>query len=75
MTYVCLVNIHSTCDQILDSGVANHITCCHTHLHYLTSCHITICLPNGHFTVVKFKGRVQLTSDITLYDVLHIPEF
>lgn len=75
LTSVCLVNCHASRDWILDSGATDHITCCHDILTDLSSCDIDICLPNGEYTKVKLKGTIVLTSEITLYDVLLVPNF
>ena len=61
---------------MIDIGESNHIVCS---IQLLTSCteisHIKVELPNGEAAVVTHIGTIQLSSHITLTNVLCVPSF
>ena len=61
---------------MIDIGASNHIVCS---IQLLTSyteiSHIMVELPNGEATVVTHIGTIQLSSHITLTNVLCVPLF
>lgn len=66
----------SLSDWIIDSGASHHVT--HNRSLYsdyqpLENTFVT--LPNGYTVKISGTGYVQLTDAISLYSVLHIPEF
>ena len=62
---------------VVDSGASDHIT---PHLH-LFKCYTQmtqrcfITMPNGKKVQIKHIGIVELSTNLTLHDVLHVPEF
>ena len=62
---------------IVDSGATDHITphlhLFHTHTKVSRPCYIT--MPNGQQLQVKNIGTVMLSLNITLQEVLDVPEF
>jgi len=73
----CLLSTKPELSWIVDSGASNHIT---PHLHLFKSytpvihgCFIT--MPNGKKVQIKHIGRVELSTNLTLHDVLHEPDF
>lgn len=75
MSSISLVNGHTSNDWILDTGATDYITCNKNNLTNITHCSVNICLPNGHFALVKHKGTIHLFNHLTLYEVLLNPEF
>lgn len=71
----CFVNAYST--WILDSGASDHM--CHNRNLFVQTqtlsspYHIT--LPNGHVVTVTQTGNIQISPDILLKHVLHVPHF
>ncbi|KAL2923679.1 Retrovirus-related Pol polyprotein from transposon TNT 1-94 [Bienertia sinuspersici] len=63
---------------LLDSGATDHV-CTSLDLfdsyHSLSDTNDTITIPDGRRVVVKHKGAVKLNNNITLMDVLHVPDF
>lgn len=60
---------------ILDSGATHHIT---PYLHLVDSpipVHSTLHLPNGEMSIVTHIGKVTLSQNIVLKDVLVVPTF
>ena len=61
---------------MIDIGASNHIVCS---IQLLTSyteiSHIMVELPNGEAAVVTHIGTIQLSSHITLTNVLCVPSF
>jgi len=73
----CLLTSRPGCKWIIDSGATDHIT---PHLHLFCSyqavsslCFIT--MPNGEQVQVRHIGDIQLSLNITLQGLLHVPEF
>ena len=62
--------------QILDSGVTNHMTSLPNHLSSYTPCpsNKKISTADGSMMTVAGQGEVQISSSITLKNVLHIPK-
>lgn len=61
---------------VIDNGASGHIVCS---MQLLTSVsemsHIMVELPNGEAAVVTHIGTIQLSSHITLTNVLCVPSF
>ena len=61
---------------VIDTGATNHIVCL---MHLLTSftaiSHTVVELPNGEAALVTHVGTLQLSSHITLTNVLCVPSF
>ncbi|XP_025983417.1 uncharacterized protein LOC114385294 [Glycine soja] len=61
---------------ILDSGATDHVSSSLTNFHsYHQINPITVKLPNGHLVYATHLGTVQLSTFITLIDVLYVPSF
>lgn len=60
---------------ILDSGATNHITCHQSILHDLEPLKAELYLPDGNTVSITHSGTIQLTKDISLFDVLCVPDF
>ena len=61
---------------IIDSGATDHMVSSSSILTHITStCSRTVKLPNGVDVEITHIGRVQLTSDIVLNNVLCVPSF
>ncbi|KAL2941907.1 Copia protein [Bienertia sinuspersici] len=62
---------------IIDSGASDHM-CCNIALFSTINTlkkPLKIGLPNGNIKYINQIGSVQLTSSITLYNVLFVPDF
>lgn len=66
---------HSQFKWIIDTGATNHIT---PHLHLLQdvhSCTATLQFPNGATAAISHVGKLCLTDNIILSNVLRVPSF
>ena len=64
-------------DWILDSGATDHMTYLSTHLFYQQALaeKSKITLPNGHTSEISHVGKVKLSDEMILKDVLYVPSF
>ena len=61
---------------ILDSGATDHVSSSQTNFHsYHQINPITVKLLNGHLVHATHLGTIQLSTFITLHDVLYVPAF
>ena len=77
---LCSINFNTQFFWILDSGATDHIIPQAIYLPSLTIRNFLvpnnyISTANGHREEIKHVGDVRLTPDITLHNVLHVPEF
>lgn len=73
---VCLANYQLIAsDWIIDTGASNHTTTSFHHLIQHVTINFVIHLPNGKTSKLTHKGTIILSDDITLYNMLYVPDF
>ena len=76
IAFHCLLS--STCNSwIIDSGTNEHMTSSATSLsdYHLVDTPHNVTLANGSLSIVAGSSHTQLSSDIKLLSVLHVPDF
>ncbi|VFQ88089.1 unnamed protein product [Cuscuta campestris] len=74
---ICCVGTGNTVDWIIDTGASDHMTPFENILcdvHNLPN-PITVTLPDGTHKTVTKAGKVKLSLDLVLMDVLYMPDF
>lgn len=68
-------NTHSALYWIVDSGATNHVSQLPPTHNKKKLIHDFVGLPNGEQTRINSIGSIQLSSDLSLDGVLHVPNF
>jgi len=69
-------NVKGNALWVLDTGATDHVTCLsNIFISFQKIKPLKINLPNGTFVVANYVGTVNLTKNLTIYDVYYVPAF